>query len=275
VTRRSDGRSTTCRRACYMTTCSRCRRRVRRAVFGGAGLVRGYWRQPAATAARFVPNSFVADPGERLYRTGDLERLRANGNLEFVGRRDQQVKVRGYRVELAETEGVLQRHPAVKTVAVKPWPEPRGGARLVAYVVPHPSREPLDVRGSVKAISNRNCSTQRTASGRMNRNGGSLTRCFQRTAKRWISRMTAGRSSSGLRRCGRLSLAHRATPIADEMQHVLSLATIRLLTLVAAVSDHKRVHLNFHELLCEGWDRIFLENYEQGEECRAPGTPSR
>jgi amino acid adenylation domain-containing protein/non-ribosomal peptide synthase protein (TIGR01720 family) len=98
---------------------------------GGAGVARGYHGRPALTAERFVPDPFAGEPGERLYRTGDLARYRRGGELEFLGRLDAQVKVRGFRVELGEIEAALRRHPAVRDAAVAM----RGG-RLVGYVVP-------------------------------------------------------------------------------------------------------------------------------------------
>ncbi|HKP59933.1 MAG TPA: SDR family NAD(P)-dependent oxidoreductase, partial [Polyangiales bacterium] len=82
---------------------------------GGVGVARGYWADPEQTAARFIEHPRT---GERLYRTGDWGRWQPDGNLEFIGRRDQQVKVQGYRIELAEIELVLERHPAVERAAV-------------------------------------------------------------------------------------------------------------------------------------------------------------
>ena len=99
----------------------------------GPGLARGYLAQPAATAAVFVPDPLAGAPGGRLYRTGDLARHRADGLLTFLGRRDQQLKVRGVRVEPGEVEAALRRHRAVRDAAVVA----RGDAeqrRLVAYV---------------------------------------------------------------------------------------------------------------------------------------------
>src|SRR2546421_11275541 len=71
---------------------------------GGEGVARGYLHRPELTAELFVPHPFSEEPGARLYRTGDLARYRANGEVEYLGRRDQQVKLRGYRIELEEIE---------------------------------------------------------------------------------------------------------------------------------------------------------------------------
>jgi amino acid adenylation domain-containing protein len=104
-------------------------------VIGGAGLARAYVGQAAQTATAFVPDPFATIPGARLYRTGDLARWRAEGQLECLGRRDQQVKLQGHRIELGEIEAALARHPEVRQTAVALREDGPERARLVAYVV--------------------------------------------------------------------------------------------------------------------------------------------
>jgi len=104
-------------------------------LVAGQGVARGYLHLPGRSAERFVPDPFATEPGSRLYRTGDLARFRADGDLEFVGRNDHQVKVRGFRVELGEIEAVLRARDGVRDAVVVVRNE-SGGAALAAYVVP-------------------------------------------------------------------------------------------------------------------------------------------
>ncbi|HYR10943.1 MAG TPA: amino acid adenylation domain-containing protein, partial [Longimicrobium sp.] len=110
---------------------------------GGAQVTRGYLGRPALTAERFVPDPFAAHPGARLYRTGDQARWRADGSLEYLGRLDGQVKVRGFRVETGEVEAALRRGAGVADCAVVPRGDASGETRLAAYVVGQVDAEAL------------------------------------------------------------------------------------------------------------------------------------
>jgi amino acid adenylation domain-containing protein len=128
---------------------------------GGAGLARGYLNHSDQTADKFIPNPFSHRPGERLYRTGDLGRYLSDGDIEFLGRIDHQVKVRGYRIELGEIEAVLSCHPQVRHAVVLAREDasgehsttPRVNKRLVAYVVAAqaPAPSPSDLRSFLQA----------------------------------------------------------------------------------------------------------------------------
>ncbi len=100
---------------------------------GGIGLARGYWKDEEKTRASFVVHPRT---GERLYRTGDLGRWLPDGNIEFLGREDLQVKIQGYRVELGEIEAALSKHPGVRDTVAAAVGEAKGHKRLVAYYVP-------------------------------------------------------------------------------------------------------------------------------------------
>lgn len=100
---------------------------------GGKGVARGYWRASSMTASRFLPDPFSKDPGARMYSTGDRV-VRRGGLLEFLGRSDRQIKLRGFRIEPGEIEAALLAHPVVKQAAVIAREE-NGAARLIAYIV--------------------------------------------------------------------------------------------------------------------------------------------
>jgi non-ribosomal peptide synthetase component F len=111
---------------------------------GGASLTRGYLNRPDLMAERFIPHPLSDVPGACLYKTGDLGRYRVDGNLEYVGRLDHQVKLRGIRIELEEIEAALAQHPAVLETAVILREDIPGEPRLIAYVVPAQQPGPPD-----------------------------------------------------------------------------------------------------------------------------------
>lgn len=113
---------------------------------GGSGVARGYAGQPGLTAAKFLPDPFVGLPGARMYRSGDIGAWRSDGGLEFLGRSDEQVKIRGTRVEPGETSAALRRQAGVAAavVIVVPGQTSRDPARLVGYVTPADPATPPD-----------------------------------------------------------------------------------------------------------------------------------
>ncbi|AHH15671.1 non-ribosomal peptide synthetase [Nocardia nova SH22a] len=120
---------------------------------GGSQLARGYLHRAGASAERFVADPFT--PGGRLYRTGDLARRNGDGELEFLGRADEQVQVRGYRIELAEVQAAVAAHPDVGQCVVAAVSDPAIGSVLAAYVVPAPGVDVVDfdaVRAHAAAV---------------------------------------------------------------------------------------------------------------------------
>jgi amino acid adenylation domain-containing protein len=101
----------------------------------GVGLARGYLNRPELTAEKFIPNPFGDEPGSRLYKTGDLARYLPDGNIEFLGRTDHQVKIHGFRIEPGEIEAVLTRHPDVREAVVIAREDRKEGKYLAAYIV--------------------------------------------------------------------------------------------------------------------------------------------
>ena len=102
---------------------------------GGVGLARGYLNRPGLTAAKFIPNPFNGDPGARLYRTGDRVRHMPDGNIEYIGRVDNQVKIRGARIELGEIESQLLECDEIKEAVVMARKNKNGDVYLCGYIV--------------------------------------------------------------------------------------------------------------------------------------------
>jgi amino acid adenylation domain-containing protein len=109
---------------------------------GGRGLGRGYLNRSDLTAEKFTPHPFAQLSGERIYKTGDLGRYQADGKVEFLGRIDHQVKVRGVRIELGEIETILSSHPGIQQCVITAEPEENSGTRLSAYIVCKSARTP-------------------------------------------------------------------------------------------------------------------------------------
>ena len=106
---------------------------------GGVGLARGYLKRPELTEEKFIPDPFAKHAGARLYKSGDLARFLPDGNIEYLGRLDFQVKLRGFRIELGEIEAALLQHPAVRQSVVLAREDEPGMHRLVAYLLADPS----------------------------------------------------------------------------------------------------------------------------------------
>ncbi|PEF61862.1 amino acid adenylation domain-containing protein [Bacillus cereus] len=101
---------------------------------GGVGIARGYLNRPELTEAAFITHPFIKDPNARLYRSGDLVKYLSNGNIDYIGRKDNQVKIRSFRIELGEIETLLGKHPLITDVAVVVREDKSGDKRLIAYV---------------------------------------------------------------------------------------------------------------------------------------------
>ncbi|MFS0553783.1 amino acid adenylation domain-containing protein [Brevibacillus sp. 179-C9.3 HS] len=111
---------------------------------GGVGLARGYWNRPDLTAEKFIDNPFI--PGEKMYRTGDLAKWLPNGEIEFLGRIDHQVKIRGHRIELGEIESVLLKHELIKEAVVIAREDQHAGPYLCAYFISGQEVTPSQIR---------------------------------------------------------------------------------------------------------------------------------
>ena len=119
-------------------------------VIGGAGLATGYLRSPELTAAKFLPDPFGTASDGRLYRTGDLVTRLPDGRLVFLGRVDQQVKIRGLRIELGDVESALASYPGIGQVSVRDWADPDGQRYLAGYVTPGPGKTGVPDIGAIR-----------------------------------------------------------------------------------------------------------------------------
>ncbi|MEC4891787.1 MAG: amino acid adenylation domain-containing protein [Oscillatoria sp. PMC 1051.18] len=119
----------------------------------GEGLARGYLNQPELTIEKFIPNLYRDEPGARLYKTGDLARYLPNGNIEYLGRIDHQVKLRGFRIELGEIEALLTQHPGVQQAVVLVREDVPDNKRIVAYVVGNLSSDDIPNQKQVPTTS--------------------------------------------------------------------------------------------------------------------------
>jgi len=119
---------------------------------GGSGVARGYLNRPELTAEKFIADPFSGVPGARLYRTGDVGRCAVDGNIEFLGRSDDQIKLHGYRIELGEIESALREQGGVRDAVVLAREDASGAMRLTAYVVPTRARQPLWGFGQVHLL---------------------------------------------------------------------------------------------------------------------------
>ena len=139
---------------------------------GGVNLSRGYLKQPELTAQTFIADPFSSQPGARLYKTRDLTRFLPDGNIEYLGRIDHQVKLRGFRIELGEIETALDSHPGVRQSVAITREDVPGGNRLVAYVVPDPDYRGSDEAAGEEALSGEQVSQWTEAFDEAYRRGG-------------------------------------------------------------------------------------------------------
>ena len=145
-----------------------------RCTSAGDGVARGYLHRPELTAERFVPDPFSPDPQARLYKTGDLARFLADGNIQYLGRIDHQVKMRGFRIELGEIETTLDSHPGVRQSVVMAREDVPGDKRLVAYVVPDPGYRGSDDAEPEEALSGEQVAQWTEAFDEAYRRGGGV-----------------------------------------------------------------------------------------------------
>jgi SagB-type dehydrogenase family enzyme len=239
----------------------------------GIGLARGYWRDEAKTRAQFVSHP---QSGERLYRTGDRGRYLPDGNIEFLGREDDQVKVQGYRIELGEIEATLERHPKVKSAVVMAVGERAAPKHLVAYVVTHADavedlakylRQRLP-EYMVPAVWQQLDALPLTANGKVNRKAlPSVARPQSTQAK------PAEQQPDALARITALIAQELALPSVDPRKNLLSLGatSMDLVRIVGRLQKEFNFRPSFQEFLRDPSAAALAERYQQSSAIATQG----
>ena len=195
---------------------------------GGVGLARGYWRDADKTRERFINHPRT---GERLYWTGDLGRYLPDGNIEFLGREDLQVKLRGHRIELGEIEAALEHHPGVRAGVVQAVGDPRGDRQLVAYIVPnHDHATDLFETESVDADEAQHLWHHLVETGRLHARRAPEDLDSLATTMRLLERMGVAYLSRALRELGAFDHAGATHSVDDLLTRFRILPRYRKLT---------------------------------------------
>jgi len=121
---------------------------------GGKGVARGYLNRPELTAERFLPDPFSIEPGARMYRSGDIGRIIESGQIEYLGREDDQVKIHGFRIELGEVENILVQHPRVGQAVVLAWEDTPGNKKLAAYILEEKEQDAIELLSQEREVHN-------------------------------------------------------------------------------------------------------------------------
>jgi SagB-type dehydrogenase family enzyme len=220
----------------------------------GMGLARGYWRDESKTEAQFVTSPHS---GERLYRTGDLGRYLPDGNIEFLGREDDQVKVQGYRIELGEIEATLERHPKVKSAVVTAAGERAGPKHLIGYVVA-PSIAPEELAEylreklpdyMVPTVWQKLDALPLTANGKVNRKG--LPRPVVEQVDAGTPAARPGDRTDALSRITALLTEELGLPTLDPRKNLLTLGatSMDLVRIVGRLQEEFGFRPSFQEFL--------------------------
>jgi len=218
---------------------------------GGRGVVRGYWQRPELTRERFVPDPWRGEPGARLYRTGDLVRRRGDGAIEFLGRIDHQVKIRGHRVELGEIEAVLAKHPSVREAVVIAREDEPGDQRLAAYLIPQTG-------SAIDAAELRRCLREALPEFMVPSHFVALER-FPETPNRKVDRKALPRPEGAAPRAGAAPAA--SAPLAGELEERIARIWQELLQVPAVSREDNFFDLGGHSLLAVKVHRRLAEAF--------------